>query len=666
MLIKKKFFVIILSSLFLCVILSCSPVFAQDSNTATERLYGSDRYETSVAISTAGWVHSNTVIIASGLNYPDALSASALAKVKDAPILLTDTDALEPSIIAEIKRLNATQAIIIGGTGIIGTGIEEQLTGLGISITRIGGTDRYDTSEKVAEIVGVKNGIIVSSALNFPDALSIAPIAGIMAMPILISPEHSLNENIAAFIKGKSIPVSYLVGGTGVLDSTIDSSLPNSKRISGDDRYATNLSVNNQFSGNLNFNTIYLASGNDFPDALCGAALAAKNDAPIFLTDKDSISEATINFIKSKNVQHVVILGGNGSVSQNLQNTVDAIISTSNVVQPASVSLDKTTDTLTVGGTDTLTSTVTPDNATNKAVTWTSSNNAIATVDATGNVTAVSPGTATIIATTADGGTTASCTVTVNNPIVEATSVSLDKTTDTLTVGGTDTLTSTVTPDNATNKAVTWTSSNNAIATVDATGNVTAVSPGAATIIATTTDGGTTASCTITVFNPGPGHMLISELLVNFTASYEGYSAIPYGGADSQNSTIGYGHVILPGEKYSNLTEQQAWNLLMKDLQSTANGVNSFTDSLTLSQQQFDALVDFAYNCGVNALQESTLFNDISAGASADTLKTDFQIWSYCNGTPLIGLYRRRIDEWQIYTSGDYTRDYPTAPAGYV
>jgi uncharacterized protein YjdB len=920
MLIKRRIFTIILSSLFLCMFLNSSHVFAQDNSTST-RLFGSDRYETSVAISKAGWVQATTVIITSGLDYPDALSAASLSKLKDAPILLTPKDALEAVTIAELKRLKATNAIIIGGTGVIGTGVEKQLTDLGIGITRIGGKDRYDTCEKVAQIVGTDNGIIVSSALNFPDALSIAPIAGIKGMPILLSPKDSLDPNIAAFIKGKSIPVSYVVGGTGVLDSTIDSSVPNSTRLSGDTRYATNLSVNNQFTGSLNFNTIYLASGNNFPDALCGAALAAKNNAPIFLTDQNSISDAAIKFIKSQNVQHVVILGGTSSVSQSVESAVNNIV-TSIVIPSTSVSLNKTSDTLTVGGTDTLKAEILPNNTTNQAITWKSSDNTIATVDDTGNVTAVSAGTATITVTTADGSNTATCNITVTNPVVNVTSVSLNKTSDNLSVGDTDTLTATVLPDNATSQGVTWTSSdnsvvkvdskgditaigtgtatiivttadgsnvttcnvtvtspitnvksvslnktkdiltvggtdmltanvapdnatnqiitwtssdnsivtvdnvgsmtavspgtatitvttedgnktatcnvivtspvinvtsvslnkgtdtlisggadmltasvlpvtagdqsvtwmssNNNVATVDTEGNVTAVSPGNATITAVTMDGSFTASCTVTVtdstgqvptinldktsdtlivsetdtlaaevtgetnqgvtwtssddsvvtvdntgnikaisagtaiitattadgsltsscnvtvFNQGQGHMLISSSLVNFTASYEGYSATPYVGADSQNHTIGYGHVILPGENYTNLTQAQAWNLLLQDLQNTANQVNSFTSNLTLSQQQFDALVDFAYNCGVSGLQGSTLMKDINAGASVDKLKTDFQMWSYCNGTPLVGLYRRRTDEWQIYTSANYSRDYPPAPNGYV
>jgi putative cell wall-binding protein len=379
------------------------------------RLGGSDRYATSVLISQNGWTQANTVIIATGLNYPDALAASSLSKSKDAPILLTGTNAMDQTVVNEIERLNATQAILVGGTDVIGTGVETQLKSLGInSITRLDGANRYDTSAKVGGIVGVNNGIIIATGLNFPDALSIAPIAAIKSIPILLTPQNALDPYVSAFIANKSIPVSYIAGGSDVVSDSVANSVPNSKRLSGDDRYATNISIINQFAGSLNFDTVYLATGLNFPDALSGSALAAKHNAPIILTEKDTISQAAIDLIKSKGVKNVVVLGGTDVVSQSV---IDAI---NGVIVPTSVSLNKTTDNLIIGETDTLVATVSPDNATDKSVTWKSSNSNV-TVDAAGKIKAVSEGQATITATTVAGGKTASCDVTITSPPVSAT-----------------------------------------------------------------------------------------------------------------------------------------------------------------------------------------------------------------------------------------------------
>ena len=140
-----------------------------------------------------------------------------------------------------------------------------------------------------------------------------------------------------------------------------------------------------------------------------------------------------------------------------------------------------------------------PSDATNKNVTWSTSDASIATVT-DGVVTAVAPGTATITVTTEDGNKTATCAVTVTAATVPVTGVTLNKTSTSLYVGDTETLTPTITPDNATNKNVTWSSDDTSVATVDASGLVTAVARGTAVITATAADGsGASASCTVTV-----------------------------------------------------------------------------------------------------------------------------------------------------------------------
>ena len=164
-----------------------------------------------------------------------------------------------------------------------------------------------------------------------------------------------------------------------------------------------------------------------------------------------------------------------------------------------SVSIDKTSLELTEGDKTTLTATVLPENASNKNVSWSSSDEKVATVSATGEVTAVAPGKATITVTTEDGAKTAKCEVTVNKKIYPVESVSLDKTSLELTEGDKATLTATVLPDNATNKNVSWSSSDEKVATVSASGEVTAVAPGKAAITVTTEDGAKTAKCEVTV-----------------------------------------------------------------------------------------------------------------------------------------------------------------------
>lgn len=162
------------------------------------------------------------------------------------------------------------------------------------------------------------------------------------------------------------------------------------------------------------------------------------------------------------------------------------------------VTLNKTSATITVGDTVSLTATVSPGSAANKAVTWASSNTSVATVS-NGVVTAKSAGTAKITVTTKDGNKTATCTVTVKPAVINVTGITLNKTTSTMEIGKTLTLTATVSPSNASNKNVTWKSDNTAVATV-VNGVVTAKSVGTANITVTTEDGKKTAVCAVTVY----------------------------------------------------------------------------------------------------------------------------------------------------------------------
>ncbi|HJA94989.1 MAG TPA: Ig-like domain-containing protein [Firmicutes bacterium] len=160
-----------------------------------------------------------------------------------------------------------------------------------------------------------------------------------------------------------------------------------------------------------------------------------------------------------------------------------------------SVTLDQNTLSLEVGKTETLTATVTPDNATDKTVTWTTDDAEVATVE-NGTVTAVAVGEAVITATAGDK--TATCSVTVTPAVVAADGITLNVSALSLEVGKTGTLTATVTPDNATDKTVTWTTDNAEVATVE-NGTVTAVAVGETVITAKAGD--KTATCSIVVAN---------------------------------------------------------------------------------------------------------------------------------------------------------------------
>lgn len=175
------------------------------------------------------------------------------------------------------------------------------------------------------------------------------------------------------------------------------------------------------------------------------------------------------------------------------------------------LTLDKTSLTFAKPGmTATVTATVRPEYATDKTVLWTSSNKNVAVVNSSGRVTAVAGGMAVITATAVGGDNLwVNCIVTVTQPV---TSLKLSSTSKTVNAGSKFTLKPTIAPANATNKALKWTSSNKSVATVSASGRVTARKAGTATITAKTSDGGKSVVCNVKVKQPVTGIKLSTSV----------------------------------------------------------------------------------------------------------------------------------------------------------
>jgi RHS repeat-associated protein len=154
-----------------------------------------------------------------------------------------------------------------------------------------------------------------------------------------------------------------------------------------------------------------------------------------------------------------------------------------------------------------------------------------------------------------------------------------------------------------------------------------------------------------------PGRMNVSQAGANFIANYEQFSARSY--ADQGGKmTIGYGHLIKPGENFSQpMSQADALTLFRADLSIFVDAVN---DGLTVSvtQAQFDALVSFAFNVGPTGFKNSSLLASINRGASQATIEANLKAWKNVNGRVSNGLVNRRADEWELYSEGDYSRDH--------
>ncbi len=145
--------------------------------------------------------------------------------------------------------------------------------------------------------------------------------------------------------------------------------------------------------------------------------------------------------------------------------------------------------------------------------------------------------------------------------------------------------------------------------------------------------------------------MSLSSKGLDFITNHEGYSDKVYKDA-AGNPTIGYGHLILPGENFDKgVTKQQAKDLLAQDAKTAVDAVNK---NLTgkVSQTQFDALVSFTYNVGAGALAKSTLLSNINGGK--EVTKENFTDYNHAGGKVVAGLTTRRTDEFNLYSRGVY------------
>lgn len=300
--------------------------------TFSKRLAGNDRYETSSMIANEGWTNSQYAVIVSGQGFPDALSAAPLAKKYEAPILLNGKDALDPNTKSTLQNIGVKSLFIVGGEGVISSSVGIQLNNIGIDVIRIAGKDRFETSFKVAQNIGTSNGVVLVNGYAFADALSIAPVAAAKGWPILLSASETLNPEIAsAFISSHGIP--YIIGGNGSISDSIASQLGNPTRISGKNRYETNAAVLRKFADDFSYDKVYVASGQNYPDALSGAVLAAKYNSPLILA-ANILDISVLDAIKLKHdlYKDVIAFGGSAVLSDSV---VSSIINGAATVSPS-------------------------------------------------------------------------------------------------------------------------------------------------------------------------------------------------------------------------------------------------------------------------------------------------------------------------------------------
>lgn len=316
-----------------------------DPGVAVESIRGRDRYDTAVQASKAAFPKGlepsgrRTVVIATGLGWADALGGTSLAGVLDSPVLLVDRDRVPDVVIAEVRRLGATRAVILGGEGAVGSRVQAQLTsmlGTG-SVERIAGRNRYATADLIAARVVSESGpaatgaVLVATGTGFADALAAAPLAAAQGWPVLLAePTHGLSASGAAIAAGAERAI--VLGGQAAVPHATEEMLKaalgsdNVIRIAGPNRYATAAAICDyavRFCG-LKWDRVAVASGVTYPDALAGGVLQGERQSVMLLTSPASLSGPTAAglAVHRGEIAGLTFVGGDAAVGSAVRRAV--------------------------------------------------------------------------------------------------------------------------------------------------------------------------------------------------------------------------------------------------------------------------------------------------------------------------------------------------------
>lgn len=262
-----------------------------------ERVAGKNRWGTAVAVSKRS--HPNgagSVVLASGVDFPDALVAGPLASSLRAPLLITDPKWLPPAVADEIARLSPDRIIVVGGPTAVSSSvatIAAEAAGITTrTLERIAGRTRYETAVAVAKRMRstTATSVIVASGVSWADALSIAPSAGRRGEPILLTHPSKLADATRQYLSESSKrPQITVVGGTSVVPDQVLTGFAFT-RVSGIDRYETNWAVLKARFGVSALAKGIVASGESYADALVVGPLAASLARPVVLVGKSRVS----------------------------------------------------------------------------------------------------------------------------------------------------------------------------------------------------------------------------------------------------------------------------------------------------------------------------------------------------------------------------------------
>ncbi|SES46298.1 Putative cell wall binding repeat 2 [Pedococcus cremeus] len=317
-------------------------VASNDGNKHLYRVAGTDRIATAIKLMNATTKHwSDTVIIARSDNFADALASAPLADVKDAPLLVSKPgSSIDSRVLDAIAQRHFHHVILLGGTGVFTEAARAQLEGMGLTVDRQRGIDRYETAvgiaKRVANDLAMRYraegwtfkktvNVYLATGLAFPDAMGAGAAAADNDGVVLLTAGTKMNASTYKFLKKEWKTIPWFANGIeihtvgGAAEKAAKSSIEDiADTNTGADRYATAVMLANKFKHPVE--KIAVASGETYADGVTAGAWIANHDGPLLLTANASLPKVVANYLFkfADGGTDVVVVGGPGSVSRNV------------------------------------------------------------------------------------------------------------------------------------------------------------------------------------------------------------------------------------------------------------------------------------------------------------------------------------------------------------
>ena len=309
-------------------------------NVIHQRFQGENRAKTAVNVQRHYFANTNKVILVNDNAYPDAISATNVSMGKY-PLLYTGKNSLSIETKSALDKMFLDEIYLMGGVNTISKKVENSLKRNfpHAKITRIMGSNRYDTSAQSARTRAKTTNLIFAAGTNYADALYATSLAAHQNAPILLVSNDGINQSTANFIKSlRNIHNVTIVGGEISVNQSVKNQIEALTRkpvtrLAGVDRYESSVEVAKRV--NANPAEVITTSGEVFADALVSSTVAQKIKAPILLVKKDVLPLSVREYLKKTNsIYKLTTIGGYNTVTKNNYSTQVILISGLDIDKP--------------------------------------------------------------------------------------------------------------------------------------------------------------------------------------------------------------------------------------------------------------------------------------------------------------------------------------------